>query len=86
MCRKGIRINIPVPPHGVDAGGTEKARLAAGRKWRFKAVGGSRGKSNLGATPRADDVAVWPEATDAPLPRKAPLLAEPCGARTVNRL
>jgi hypothetical protein len=54
--------------------------LAAGRKWRFKAVGGSRGKSNLGATPRADDVAVWPEATDAPLPRKAPLLAEPCGA------
>ena len=25
----GEQVNIPVPPHGVEAGGTEKARLAS---------------------------------------------------------
>src|SRR5438128_11975037 len=39
-----------------------------------------------GARPRPDVVAVWPEATDAQLPRKSPHSVEPCGARTANRL
>src|SRR5467141_859703 len=44
-------------------------------------------KVQLGGTrPRPDVVAVWPEATDAQLPRKSPHSVEPCGARTANRL
>jgi len=44
---------------------------------RFKGVA-PPGKCNLGGTSRADVVAVWPEATDAQLPRKSPHSVEPC--------
>ena len=44
----GNPVNIPEPPHGVEAGGTEKVGVAGCWKSRFKAVGSSRGKRNLG--------------------------------------
>jgi hypothetical protein len=59
MAREGFGLN-------------ESRRVCGQEKLRVELadVRGPRGKRNLGATPRADDVAVWPEATDAPLPRK----------------
>lgn len=56
----GKQVNIPVPPHGVEAGGTEKVSAAGRWLSRFKAVGRSGGKRNFRARPRADDVVFGP--------------------------
>jgi hypothetical protein len=48
----GKQVNIPVPPHDVEAGGTEKASAAGFWTSRFKAVGCLRGKRNLQAQAR----------------------------------
>ena len=45
----GNPVNIPEPPHGVEAGGTEEVSAAGFWMSRFKAVGCLRGKRNLQA-------------------------------------
>jgi len=81
----GKQVNIPVPPHGEEAGGTEKVNAAGCWTSRFKAVGRPGGKRNFRARPRADDVGFGPQVRDTMLPRKAPRSVEPCGDRTANR-
>ncbi len=45
----GNPVNIPEPPHGVEAGGTEEVNAAGFWMSRFKVVGCLRGKRNLQA-------------------------------------
>ena len=82
----GNPVNIPEPPHGVEAGGTEKVRAAGCWMSRFKAVGHPRGKRNLRVSVRELMTCLSrAEALNTKLPRKAPRSVEPCGDRTANR-
>jgi hypothetical protein len=63
------QVNIPVPPHGEEAGGTEKVNAAGCWTSRFKAVGRPGGKRNFRARPRADDVGFGPQVRGLPSSR-----------------